>query len=191
MAKHSSKKRAGWIIARIENEIRRKFKEKVLGVDSETLSSVVGKLLLKNKKTLSIAESCAGGLLSSRITETPGSSDYFLGGVVCYSNAIKSSILGVPGSLIKKEGAVSRAVALKLARNVRVRFKTDYGIAISGIAGPSGGTKLKPIGLVYLVIASHKKVLCRKERFFGTRTEIQSRAANKALDLLRLELLRP
>ena len=189
MAKHATKAKALAAVARVEKEIRKKLKEKVMGVNDDTLSSVVGALLKKKKKTLSIAESCTGGLVSHRVTQTPGSSDYFLGGVVCYSNRIKTSVLNISKELLKKEGAVSSAVATKLAENICERFGSDYGIGISGIAGPSGGTKAKPVGLVYIAIASKTKKTCHQQVFFGSRIEIQSRATNYAFNALRLELI--
>ena len=189
MVKHTSAKTAKRLGIAIEKEIRKKFKKKVLGINYDSLSSIVGELLRKNKKTLSLAESCTGGLLSHRITEAPGSSDYYLGGIVSYHNRIKILELGIPPDLIKQKGAVSEAIAKKMARNIRLKFNADYGIGITGIAGPTGGSALKPVGLVYIALTSKRKTFCEKKRFFGNRGEIQSRAANHALDLLRLELL--
>ena len=189
MVKDDSAKRARQAADRLEKEIRKKFKEKVLGVDGDTLSSVVGRLLKKNKKTLGLAESCTGGLLSYLVTKASGSSDYYLGGVISYRDRIKTLTLGIPAGLIKQNGAVSEVVAKKMAQNIRSTFKADYGIGVTGIAGPTGGSAKKPVGLVYIALASKNKTLCRKKKFFGNRAEIQSRAANHALNLLRLELL--
>ena len=155
-----------------------------------TLSSSLGKLLLKNKQTLAVAESCTGGLLSHWITETPGSSNYFIGGIISYSNTVKHEQLGIDRAVIKKQGAVSPQVATLMAKNVRQLLKADYGIGITGIAGPDGGSKLKPVGLIYIAVAGKRKIFCKKFQFFGTRSEIKSRAAHKALDLLKLELLK-
>ena len=190
MAKDASSSKARLMALRIEKEIRRRFKEKVYGVDQETLSSVVGALLRKNKKTLGAAESCTGGHFSNLITDAPGSSDYFLGGIIAYSNRIKTSVLSIDGALLKKHGAVSERAAKKMAQNVREILRANYGVAITGIAGPSGGSSKKPVGLVYIAIADGKKTTCCKSRFFGTRTEIKNRSAHKALDLLRLRLLK-
>ena len=191
MAKHASQQRSRLLISRIEKEIRKKLKEKVMGADSDTLSSVTGDLLRKGGMTLAVAESCTGGLISNRVSQTPGSSDYFLGGIVCYSNRAKNLLLGISEASLKKSGAVSEDIALQLSKNVRQRFGSSIGIGVSGIAGPSGGSRAKPVGLVYIAITSPKRGFCSKELFFGNRLEIQSRAANKALDLLRLELLKP
>ncbi len=189
MVKNNSAIKAGKSAGQIEKKIRERLKEKVMGVDGDTLSSVVGRLLKNKRKTLAIAESCTGGLASRMITETPGSSGYFLGGVVTYHNRIKTIELGIPPQLIKEKGAVSENVAKKMAEHIRLKFNADYGIGITGIAGPSGGSVKKPVGLVYIVIASRKKLTCYRKQFFGSRIEIQSRAAHHALDLLRLELL--
>ena len=189
MAKHASVSLAKKSADLIERKIRKSLKEKVLGIDQASLSSVIGSLLKKRHCTLAVAESCTGGLVSYGITETPGSSDYFLGAIVSYHNRIKTLELGIAAELIKKHGAVSEIVAKKMAENIQSKFGADYGIGITGIAGPSGGSAAKPVGLVYIAIAGKNKVLCRKKQFFGNRVEIQSRAAHHALDLLRLELL--
>ncbi len=189
MAKAASVSKARVMALRLEKEIRRRFKDKVYGIDQETLSSAVGALLRKNKKTLGAAESCTGGLFSNLITDAPGCSDYFLGGIIAYGNRIKNSILGVDEALLKKHGAVSEVAAKKMAQNVREILKTNYGIALTGIAGPGGGSSKKPVGLVYIALADGRKTTCCKNQFFGTRVEIKNRAAHKALDLLRLRLL--
>ncbi|OIO39317.1 MAG: competence/damage-inducible protein A [Candidatus Omnitrophica bacterium CG1_02_49_16] len=190
MVKDNSKKQACRRADRIEKTIRTRFREKVATIDNETLSSVIGQILRKNKETLALAESCTGGLLSYLVTQTPGSSDYYLGGVVSYHDRIKILELGIPSDQIKRHGAVSRVVAKKMAVNIKSKFRADYGIGITGIAGPSGGRAKKPVGLVFVGVASKQKVFCKKMRFFGNRKEIQSHAAHRALDLLRLELLK-
>lgn len=190
MAKSASKEKARQIAARVERKIRKRLKEKVYGVDSQTLSSAVGALLRKKRKTLAVAESCTGGLFSNLITETPGSSGYFLGGVIAYSNTIKTAVLNIDKGLIKKYGAVSPPVARKMAQAIRKILKSDYGVGITGIAGPAGGTAKKPVGLVYIALADKKKVICVKNRFFGSRSEIKSRSADTALNILRLELMK-
>ncbi len=190
MVKHASAKTAKRLSDRVEKEIRKKLKEKVFGVNNHTLSFIVGALLRKNKKTLAVAESCTGGLLSQRITETAGSSDYYLGGIVSYNNRIKILELSILPDIIKHKGAVSEAVAKKMAQNIHAKFNADYGLGITGIAGPVGGSAAKPVGLAYIALSSKHKIFCEKKIFFGNRNEIQSRAANHALDLLRLELLK-
>ena len=144
----------------------------------------VGKILIKSKMTLAVAESCTGGLLSSRITDVSGSSEYFTMGIVAYSNKIKENILGVSGKLIKKYGAVSKQVALEMAKGVRLLAGTDIGIGITGIAGPTGGTKSKPVGLVYISLVTGKKHITKGFRFKGSRTEIKFQASESALKLI-------
>ncbi len=189
MAKSASKEKARQMAARVEHAIKKRFKEKVYGVDAETLSSAVGALLREKRKTLAVAESCTGGLFSNLITETPGSSAYFLGGVIAYSDKIKTALLNIDKGLIKKYGAVSAPAAKKMAQNIRALFQSDFGIGITGIAGPTGGTAKKQVGLVYIALADKKKMVCFKNQFFGNRGEIKSRSADRALDILRLELL--
>jgi nicotinamide-nucleotide amidase len=141
-------------------------------------------LLLKKRKTLAVAESCTGGLLSSVITRNPGSSNYFILGVVVYSNAAKTKVLGIPKALIAKKGAVSKEVAMLLAHKVRKIAKSDFGIGITGIAGPGKARADKPIGTVYIAIASAKRAQCRKLGFSGTRLTIQKKSTIAALKLL-------
>ncbi len=189
MAKASSSKKAIQMADRTEKVIRGKLKEAVFGINDETLSSVTGKILEKKKKTLAVAESCSGGLLGSLITDTPGSSAYFLGGVIAYHNKVKMRELGVAETLLKKYGAVSEPVAEAMARGIREKLGSDFGIGITGIAGPDGGTMKKPVGLVYIALASKNKILVKKHILRGNRHEIKTRAAHRALNLLRLLLL--
>ena len=146
-------------------------------------------LLLKHKKTITLAESCSGGLLCNRLTNISGSSNFLKAGIVTYSNAAKTKLLKVPSSLIKKYGAVSLSVAEKMAQGARKLFNTDYGIAITGIAGPTGGTKQKPVGLTFIALASRKKTTAMKFLFKGSRLKVKQQAADKALEML-LEFLK-
>lgn len=148
------------------------------------LESQIARLLTARKKTLAVAESCSGGLLSHRLTNIPGSSAFFKGGVVAYHNEVKARLLKVPPSLIKKHGAVSEPVALTMASGARRVFKTTWGIAITGIAGPSGGSVQKPVGLTFIAIASKNKRLCRRCQFKGNRAAIKRQAAEGAMKLL-------
>lgn len=150
-----------------------------------TSEIAVGKILLKKKLTLAVAESCTGGLISNRITNVAGSSDYFLCGIVAYSNGIKERLLGVSGKSIKKYGVVSKQVALEMAKGVRLIVKTDIGIGITGVAGPTGGTKTKPVGLVYIVFAADKKEIVKEFRFKGSRKDIKFQASEAALNLIQ------
>jgi nicotinamide-nucleotide amidase len=143
-------------------------------------------LLTKGKKTLAVAESCTGGLLSHLITNVAGSSQYFILGVITYSNAAKTSLLKIPQDLIIKNGAVSRKVAALMAQSVRKLARADFGIGITGIAGPGGGSLKKPIGTVFIAIDSAKEKICQKFYFKGSRLSIKKRAAKKALELLKI-----
>ena len=141
-------------------------------------------LLIKKKKNIAVAESCTGGLLCNYLTQIPGSSKYFVLGVVLYSNEIKEDILKIPADIIAKKGAVSKDVAGLLAKSVRLIAKTDFGIGITGIAGPMGGSKEKPVGTVFIAIDAKNKKICKKFNFRGSRLAIRKRAALKALELL-------
>jgi nicotinamide-nucleotide amidase len=148
------------------------------------MESEVGKILRKRKMTIAVAESCTGGLISSRITDLSGSSDYFLMGIVAYSNKIKENILGVSPRLLQKYGAVSKQVALEMAKGARLLANTDIGIGVTGIAGPRGGTKIKPVGLVYIAIVTNKKRIVKEFRFKGSRKEVKFKASQAALDMI-------
>ncbi|MFH0839586.1 MAG: competence/damage-inducible protein A [Candidatus Omnitrophota bacterium] len=159
------------------------------GFDKDTLESVIGKILTKRHLTLATAESCTGGLIANRITNVPGSSRYFKMGLITYSNDSKVRELGVPAELIKRYGAVSREVAVSMAKGLLKKAGTDYAIALTGIAGPTGGTNKKPVGLVYIALASYKKIVCVNRRFLGSRIDIKSQASTTALDMLRRVLV--
>jgi PncC family amidohydrolase len=142
------------------------------------------KLLIQKKMTIAVAESCTGGLLSSMLTRYSGSSAYFLSGAVVYSNKAKRDLLQIPAKLIDSHGAVSKQVAIAMATNVRKLAKADLGIGITGIAGPTGGTAEKPVGTVYIAVASAKKIICKRHNFRGSRSSIQKQAALAALGTL-------
>jgi len=171
-------------------EIDSRLGNYVFTTKGEMLEEVVGSLLKHNNMTLATAESCTGGLLSHRITNVPGSSSYFLEGVVPYSNEAKSRTLGVPMELIESHGAVSALVVEKMAKGVRQLADSDIGIGISGIAGPGGGTPEKPVGTVYIGLDSETiGTFSRKFHFHGTREEIKLVTVLKALDMIRKSLL--
>ena len=140
--------------------------------------------LFSRKETLAVAESCTGGLLGHRLTNIPGSSQFLIADLVCYSNAAKTTLLKIPEETLVSCGAVSEPVAELMAKNVRALFKTHYGIGITGIAGPSGGTKAKPIGLTFIAIATEVEALCLKCQFSGDRAKIKKTATTTALNLL-------
>jgi competence/damage-inducible protein CinA-like protein len=152
---------------------------------NETLEEVVGELLKRNGYTLATAESCTGGLLSGRITDVPGSSEYFLEGAVTYSNEAKTRSLGVPHELIEEHGAVSEEVAIAMARGIRELTGSTFGIGITGIAGPGGGTAEKPVGLVYIALSDETQVSAKKLTFPGDRQFIRTLSVNTALDMIR------
>jgi nicotinamide-nucleotide amidase len=150
--------------------------------------SQVHNSLLKPEKTIAVAESCTGGLLSAMLTELSGSSKYFTLGVVTYNNKAKEKILGIPSSVLANKGAVSEDVAKLMAQKVRKLAKTDFGIAITGIAGPTGATLRKPVGTVFIAIADKNKIICKKFSFKGTRSSIRTHSALEALKLLRISV---
>jgi len=145
------------------------------------LEKAIGNLLRQKGWTLSIAESCTGGLICDRITNVSGSSDYFMGGMVNYSNESKSKHLGVPSKDIKKFGAVSPQVAKKMAQGVRKAFNTTFGLSTTGVAGPTGGTKRSPVGRVFIGLVSGRKTWIWREDLIGSRREIKEKATQKAL----------
>ena len=148
------------------------------------LAEEVGELLRSRKETLAVAESCTGGKVGDLITDVPGSSEYFQGGIISYSNEAKVSLLGVKKATLKAKGAVSEEVAIQMARGVRERMGATYGVGITGIAGPAGGSKAKPVGLVYIAVVSSKDRFCERNIFKGLRTNVKRAAAKRSLEIL-------
>ena len=171
----------------IKNEFYEALGDNIYGTDRETLESVTGALLMKNKKTIAAAESCTGGLLSQKLTSVPGSSFYYKQGFITYSNESKVSRLGVKEETLNKYGAVSEEIALEMAQGAKKAAGTDFALSITGVAGPSGGTKEKPVGLVYIGISgpSIDRTVRSGSIWAGSRSDIRERAANLALDTLR------
>ena len=161
----------------------------VYGFDGQTLAEVAGSLLLARGRTLAVAESCTGGLLGKLITDVPGSSDYFRSGWVTYSNEAKVRDLDVDPEILQRDGAVSEAVACAMAEGARKRAGTEYALAITGIAGPGGGSEAKPAGLVYVALAAAQHCRCQQFIFHGDRQSVRRRSALAALDMLRLQLV--
>ena len=157
-------------------------------VDLQQLARSVGDHLLPRAGTLVTAESCTGGLIGHRLTEVPGASDYFLGGVVSYSNDAKCDLLRVPAEVLARHGAVSPETARDMARGVREVFHAAIGLAVTGIAGPSGGSPEKPVGTVYIGLATDQGEEVWHYQFHGNRAEIKTLTAETALDRLRREL---
>jgi nicotinamide-nucleotide amidase len=176
-------------LATVEAAMRARLGDDLFGADDETLASVVGGLLASRSRTVATAESCTGGLLGAALTEAPGSSAWFRGGVVCYANDLKTSLVTVPDTLIRAHGAVSEPVARALATGARRVCGADFGLAITGIAGPSGGTVDKPVGTVHLALDDGAEVRARKLDWPGDRELIRRRAVAAALDLLRRRLI--
>lgn len=141
----------------------------------------LGEILAEKNLTVACAESCTGGLLTGRLTNTPGSSAYVEGSIVSYSNRIKNSVLHVKEDTLKKFGAVSEETAREMATNVREIFKTDLGLSVTGIAGPGGGSPEKPVGLVYIGISDGKKIRVKKCNFSGSRNEIRNSSVNEII----------
>jgi nicotinamide-nucleotide amidase len=176
-------------ITTLKKEFSDALGDDIYGSDRQTLESVVGELLAKNRKTLSMAESCTGGLISERITSVPGSSMYFREAAVVYSNETKHKLLGVNEETLKLYGAVSAQTAVEMAQGIKNISGTDYAVSVTGIAGPSGGTKEKPVGLVYVGICGPKIHSAFECHFRGSRSDVRQAAANKALDLLRRQII--
>jgi nicotinamide-nucleotide amidase len=165
--------------------------EHLYSIEGEAMEEVVARALTENRATIAVAESCTGGLLAERLTNIPGSSVYFLGGVVCYSNELKSALVDVPAELIESKGAVSPEVALALADGIRKRTGATIGVGVTGIAGPGGGTPEKPVGLVHIGIADERGPRERRFQFPGDRERIRMHASQTALDSVRRYFLFP
>ncbi len=177
------------VLGTIEKLLLKKLGGNVYSRTGETLEEAVGALLQSRGRTLACAESCTGGLLSHRLTNVPGSSSYFLEGVVSYGNRSKNRLLGVPLSVIREHGAVSGPVAKAMALGVMRKSGSDYGLSITGIAGPGGGTAGKPVGLVFTGLAWRNGLTVEKNLFFGRREIIKFQSSQKALDMLRRRLM--
>jgi nicotinamide-nucleotide amidase len=178
-------------IAPVEREILSRLGDYYFGEDDETLESAVGRLLKETGATLALAESCTGGLLAKRLTDMPGSSAYLEEGLVTYSNESKERLLGVPHELLVEHGAVSEPVARKMAERARKLAGTDYGLSVTGIAGPDGGTEEKPVGLVFVGLSDAGGTFAERldlSAWARSREAIRERSANRAFDLLRLRL---
>ncbi|WP_338038342.1 competence/damage-inducible protein A [Neosynechococcus sphagnicola] len=191
-ARAASDAAAQVLIAPIEQQLRAVGGLDCYGADDETLATVVGKQLQTREMTLAVAESCTGGGLGHLLTEVPGSSQYFLGGVIAYENSVKETLLGVDAGVLAQVGAVSREVAQQMAVGVRSRLGATWGLSITGIAGPDGGTPEKPVGLVYIGLAGPGASVTSFEHRFGSqrsRPVIRRVSACSALDHLRRQLL--
>ena len=171
-------------IAPIEAEIRKRLGSHIYGADEETLEARLGQMLKAARKTLAVAESCTGGLIGHRLTNVSGSSDYFLASLTVYANEAKVKLLGVPAATLEAHGAASRETAEAMAEGVRRRCGADFGLSVTGIAGPTGGSEAKPVGLVYTGLADEDGTVVEEQRLRGDRLMIKERAAQWALYLL-------
>jgi nicotinamide-nucleotide amidase len=178
--------------ARVEDlaeKIEDELGDAIFSLKGETIEQIVSYLLQMRDMTLAVAESCTGGLLAERITSVSGSSRYFLGGAVVYSNELKTQFANVPKSLIDRHGAVSREVAAAIAEGIRKRCLSSYGVGITGVAGPSGGNEQKPVGLVYIALAGDEGTQVVERNFPGDRQRIRQFASLQALEMIRRALL--
>jgi nicotinamide-nucleotide amidase len=173
-----------------EKLLRLKIADHIYGRDDESLEEIVGELLRRDKLKLALAESCTGGLIGHRLTNVPGSSDYFMEGAVTYSNQAKASRLGVSDDLLRQYGAVSRETALAMADGIRNAAGVDIGLAVTGIAGPTGEQEGKPVGLAFIAVSGKNSSHCERFQFHQDRVRNKERAAQAALNLLRLWLMK-
>ena len=172
-------------LAELERVIRGKLEGRVFAVDRETLEEIVGRLLKERQATLAVAESCTGGLVAHRMTNIPGSSEYFERGVVVYSNQAKTELLQVPKELLAELGAVSAPVAEKMAEGMRHLSRATIGLAITGIAGPAGGSADKPVGTVFIALSGPDGTASRRYQFWGDRDQVKMISAQTALEWVR------
>jgi nicotinamide-nucleotide amidase len=171
--------------------VRKIFGAQIYGFDDEEIEAVVVRLLTGRKKTLALAESCTGGCLAHRVTNVPGASAVFLGGFVTYSNKAKQKFLGVRAETLAARGAVSEAVAREMAEGARFQTGADFAVAVTGIAGPGGGTKDKPVGTVFLALAGESGTVVERRINSYERETFKQLTAQQALEMLRVRLVSP
>jgi len=182
-AKASNETEADSLLSDMQQKTENIVGRFVYGYDNDTLPEVLGKELKSRQKTISFAESCTGGLASSLMTDVPGSSDYVKGSVISYTNEVKNQTLHVSKTILDKKGAVSEETALEMAKGAREVIGSDLAVSITGLAGPGGGTRKKPVGLVYIAVADESGEVCRRFIFSGSRIQIKNRAARAAFSL--------
>ena len=171
------------------SDFRAVLGSRIFGEDAEDLPQTVGRLLRESHRTVALAESCTGGMVSSLLTDVPGSSEYFLGSIVSYANAAKEALLAVDAATLRQQGAVSEESALAMARGAREKFGADVAVSVTGIAGPDGGSAEKPVGTVYFGLSSRSGASAAKKRLFvGDRAIVRRAASIQALELLRRHL---
>ncbi len=177
------------LLFEIAYEIEKEFFQCIFAQDNETMEGQLGHLLRSQGKTLAVAESCTGGLIARKITSVPGSSEYFIGGVVAYSNDLKERILSVPRQILDQVGAVSAETARAMAEGVAHLGHADLGVSVTGIAGPAGGSSTKPVGTVFIGLTDEKKTAVHCFQFAGERWQIQELSCQTAMDIIRRSLL--
>ncbi len=188
-ARDSDGKRAKKDLDEVGRKIEKRLKKHIFGYDDDTLEGIVGALLKERKLTLAVAESITGGLIADRITNVPGSSQYFERGIISYSNRSKTDLLNVPEATLEEFGAVSETTAVLMAEGVRQRAKTDLGLSTTGIAGPTGGTERKPVGTVFIAVTDGRRRVCRDFQFRWDRRRIKEITSQWALEMLRRFIL--
>lgn len=176
-------------IEQAEQDLRNLLGDYIFGSDDDTLAGLVAQLLIKNKKTIALAESCSGGSLSNQVTDIPGSSNFYRGGIIAYSQIAKENLLGINSELLIREGEVSETVAAMMADSARKIFKADFGVGITGVAGPESDSSNSPVGLVFIAIAADGNNICRKYNLIGGRHAIKERASQVALYMVKKLLL--
>ncbi|MCL2842216.1 MAG: competence/damage-inducible protein A [Oscillospiraceae bacterium] len=184
-ARADSTEAAEALMAPVLEQVQAELGDLIYGVDADSLEATVLRLLLDQGRTIATAESCTAGLLSARLTDMPGASAAFLGGVAAYANGVKSELLGVDPALIAAQGAVSDPVACAMAAGVRARLGADFGVGITGIAGPGGGTAEKPVGTVFVALSTTENTFVRSLALGTDRTRVRHMATNHALDMVR------
>lgn len=185
ISRGKDQKKAQGLFDQTEGVIREILGDKVYGTEEDTLVGLVSESLKKHGLTLATAESCTGGMLGEVLTQVPGSSEYYLGGVISYSNDLKAGFLGVQHETLEKFGAVSKTTAVEMAVGIREKAKADLGVSITGVAGPDGGSLEKPVGLVYIGLATQRGVEANKFQFHGNRDSIRQLSVQAALDWIR------
>ena len=175
-------------LLKIKDEFFQAMKPYAYGINNDTLEEVLGLKLINNNFTIATAESCTGGLIGKRLTDTAGSSEYFLGSVTAYSNQLKTSLLDVPNDIINTHGAVSEETALEMAKGIRDKTEADIGISTTGISGPEGGTKTKPVGLVYIGVVTPENSMVKKYNFSYGRNIHREMTTTAALNITRLAI---
>lgn len=185
IARHTTEAGAKEKLKKAEGYVKERLRDYIFAYDHDTLESLVASLLTERKLTLAVAESCTGGLITDRLTDIPGSSAFLERGVVTYSNASKTGLLGVPEQIIHEFGAVSEQTAVLMAEGVRKIGKTDLGLAVTGIAGPTGGTEEKPVGTVFIALTDGKKTICHRSFYRWDRRRIKMVSSQSALMMLK------